>query len=195
MQLNNNLTGRIPLRRISLTLSIIVLATAPLLYLMGRVWWCKCNQLTPWNFIDKSMHSSQHLFDWYTPTHILHGVVFFWILHLLLPKINNNTRLTMALLIEAAWELAENSTFIIQRYRSVTIAYDYFGDSVLNSCADIFSCLIGYIFASRFGALASIALFLIFEIFCLYFIKDNLTLNVIMLTFPLDFIKEWQLGK
>lgn len=182
-------------RRITAIYLLSIAVFAPILFAMGRIVWCACQGWCPWSFESPSSHNSQHLFDWYTPSHILHGVLFYWLLNFFFKDLSLSSKLLAAVFLEGGWEILENSPFIINRYRTATMAYDYYGDSILNSCADIFSCLAGFLFARRYGLVASIAMFLIFEIFTLYFIKDNLTLNVIMLIYPLDFIKSWQLGQ
>ncbi|OYP36372.1 hypothetical protein CGZ80_08655 [Rhodopirellula sp. MGV] len=182
--------------------ALIATAMATILYFMGRQVWCDCGNPTPWSWEVNSSHNSQHFIDPYTFTHVLHGVVFFAILWLfrsasipwfgraipLLPA----QRLLIALLIEAAWEILENTPLVIDRYRAATISLDYYGDSIANSLADLASCLIGYLIASRLRWQSSLVLFVVTEVVLMATIRDSLILNVIMLVFPNEAILRWQ---
>lgn len=101
-------------------------------------------------------------------------------------------RLALSMAIEAAWEIVENTDMIINRYREATISFDYFGDSILNSASDMIAMAIGFYLASKLPVLASIAILIIAEVFVMYMIRDGLLLNIIMLLYPLEIIKEWQ---
>ncbi len=160
---------------------------------MGRAWWCACGSPVPWSWDIWSSHNSQHLLDPYSLTHVLHGVILFYLLGAFLPRISTNRRFLIALIIESGWELLENSPLIIERYRSVTISLDYYGDSIANSISDILACGIGYLFAQKLGWRWSLALVVAFELFLLVTIRDCLALNVIMLVQPIEAVKQWQM--
>lgn len=170
----------------------IVLASA--LYAMGHVPICKCGYVKLWHGIVASSENSQHFSDWYSFSHIIHGFIFYWILWLLFPKTPVLLRLFAAMSIEIAWEIFENTDFVINRYRAVTISLDYYGDSIINSTADALFALVGFLIAWRFPIMLTIALLLGMEIFVGYMIRDNLALNIIMLLYPFQFILDWQSG-
>jgi hypothetical protein len=164
------------------------------LHAQGRVWWCACGQLYPWAGDIWSSHNSQHWFDPYSFTHILHGVLFCGLLAWLLPRAPLGWRLTLAVALEASWEVLENSPLIIHRYREATIGLGYEGDSIANSMADILCCALGFALARRLGLRWSAVLFVVTELLLLFWVRDNLTLNVLMLTFPIQAVKAWQMG-
>jgi hypothetical protein len=158
----------------------------------GRLWWCSCGQLFLWAGDVHSSHNSQHLFDAYSFTHVLHGVVLCGILALVVPRLSPAWRLAFAAMLEALWEVIENSATVIERYRSATMALSYQGDSIANSLGDILSCCLGFVIARRLGWRGSLILFIVTEIVLLFWIKDSLVLNVVMLIRPIDAIKAWQ---
>lgn len=172
----------------------IVILVAFLLRNLGRVWWCKQGDYAPWSWSVLSAHNSQHIIDPYTFTHILHGVLFFWIASLIFGKLPIVWRLLIAISFESAWEVAENTNAVIQRYREATISLDYFGDSIINSLADIFSFAFGFWLANKIRFWLSLAFFVVIEIILLFWIRDSLILNIIMLLYPLEAIKNWQTG-
>lgn len=160
--------------------------------LSGRVWICNCGSIKLWEGEVHSPGNSQHLSDWYTPSHIIHGFLFYGLGWLLFRGRSLAFRLGFAALIEAAWEVLENSPIIIDRYRAATIAYDYVGDSILNSAMDLVWMAVGFLLAWRLPVWLIVALALAAEITTAILIRDNLTLNIIMLVYPLDAIKVWQ---
>lgn len=172
----------------------IIAAAALVLLWMGRVPICTCGRIMLWAGDINSADNSQHLTDWYTPSHIAHGLLFYGALWLVARRWPMGLRATAALVVEAAWEIVENSPFVIDRYRQGTIASLYEGDSVINSVADMAAMLIGFWLAARLPLWASIALLLAMELFVGWMIRDNLTLNIIMLLYPLDAIRAWQTG-
>jgi hypothetical protein len=171
-----------------------MLLTAATLRLEGRIWWCACRTPTPFSTAVTSAHNSQHLLDPYSFSHLLHGVIFFWALRVLAPRANAGWALVIALAVEAAWEVLENSPIVIARYRAATAALGYTGDSLVNSLGDVLSCALGFFLAQRLGWRWSIALFFAVELAMLALIRDNLTLNVIMLLYPIDAMRRWQSG-
>ena len=160
----------------------------------GRVIWCQAGDYSPWSWDIWSRHNSQHIIDPYSFTHILHGVIEFWLIGLVFRKVPLAWRLLMAVMIESSWEIAENSTYIIQRYREATISLDYFGDSIINSISDILCCSTGFVIAYKLGFWRSILLFTVTEIILILTIHDSLIINIIMLIFPIEAIKQWQMG-
>lgn len=173
---------------------LVVLAMVFTLRGMGRVWWCKVGDLSPWAGDIWSAHNSQHFLDPYTFTHVLHGVAFFGILWLVARKLSVPWRFVIALGLEAAWEIAENTEAVIQKYRESTISLDYYGDSVLNSVADVASCGLGFAIAASVPWWASVAFFAGTELFLAWWIRDSLLMNVLMLTYPLESVRQWQSG-
>ncbi len=164
------------------------------LSLMGRVWWCKLGDWNPISLDAWGPHNSQHIFDPYTFSHILHGVFFFFFFNWGPMKKSPAWGLLICALLEAGWEILENSPIIIDRYRAATAAVGYLGDSVMNSTADIIFCMLGWWIARAIGLFKSILFFLVLELGCLWWIRDNLTLNVIMLIRPIEAIRNWQSG-
>ena len=172
----------------------LIALTAIILLAMGRIPVCDCGEIKLWTPASDISGSSQHIADWYTPSHIIHGMIFYWVLWLVLRARPVGERALLATILEATWEIVENSPWIIDRYREATIAVGYTGDSVLNSVFDIIWMLAGFAFAARMPVWATVALAIVFELVAFWVIRDNLTLNVIMLLYPLDAIKAWQSG-
>ncbi|MFO1091198.1 MAG: DUF2585 domain-containing protein [Hyphomicrobiales bacterium] len=171
----------------------ITATTAAILLWMGRVPFCRCGKITLWSNEVYSEESSQQFADWYTPSHIVHGFVFYFLLWLVARRLPQGARFVIAVLIECGWEMLENSDAVIERYRSVTISLNYFGDSVFNSVGDILAMMTGYLLAMTLPVAASVAIVVFLEVFCAWMIRDNLTLNIIMLTHPVEAIRQWQL--
>jgi hypothetical protein len=175
-----------------LTLFIVLAAAIAILVGMGRPPICTCGSIELWG--REGPTQSQMLADWYSFSHIVHGFIFYAVLAWLFPRLQNDQRFLISLLIEAAWEIAENTPWVIDRYREATIALGYSGDSILNSASDIAMMAIGYLAARRLPIWASVALVLLLEIVPLLVIRDNLTLNVWMLLAPSEAIRSWQAG-
>ncbi len=172
----------------------IAVVMAASLVSLGRNLICQCGYIKLWHGDVVSSENSQHIFDWYSPSHVLHGLVFYMALHFLLPKLDIGWRLVMAAAIEAAWEVFENTSWIIDKYREDTIALDYYGDSVVNSLSDMAMMVLGFIIAARAPVWLSVCLFIAAELVVGLIIRDGWLLNIIMLLYPLDWIRQWQAG-
>jgi len=172
----------------------IIAAAALILHAMGQPLICRCGTVKLWQGDVMSAENSQQLADWYSPSHLIHGLLFYGLLWLLARRRPLGLRAVTALLIEAGWEILENSPIIIDRYREATISLGYRGDSVINSVSDIIFMLIGFALAARLPVAVSIALAILLELVVGYMIRDNLTLNIIMLIWPLEAIRTWQAG-
>jgi len=183
--------NRLPL---ALSAAVAVLMVG-LLAALGRIWWCKSGDYAvyvheAWN----SSHTSQHFLDPYTLTHVLHGVMFFWLAGALFPKLSAAWRFFIAIGAEAAWEVLENTNYTIEKYRENTASLDYFGDSILNSVGDLAACAVGFWVALKLGWWKSLIFFVVIEIALLLWIRDGLLLNILMLIYPLDAVKNWQMS-
>jgi len=175
--------------------AVAVLAAAALeLRVQGRLWICECGRVLPWVGDAWSQDTSQHLFDPYTFTHVLHGLAFCGLLAWLLPRVPWRWRLVLAVSAEALWEVVENTDFVIRRYREATAALGYEGDTIVNSLGDVIACAVGFLIARRLGLLRSALLFAATELFLLIWIRDSLVLNIVLLVYPSEKVRAWQAG-
>ena len=192
------MTSLLPHRRAIIAVLLIWAYCGFILFAMQRPPLCACGTVKLWWGAVESAENSQHIADWYTFSHIIHGLMFYALAHLFWRKwqLFDGTparwALPIAVAIEASWELLENSPMIIDRYRAVTVSFGYSGDSIVNSVADIGWMVAGFWLASRLPAKASVALAIGLELFTLATIRDNLTLNVLMLVRPVAAIRDWQ---
>lgn len=155
---------------------------------------CPCGTVKLWTGAVWSAENSQQVSDWYTPSHVIHGFLFYGAAWLVLPGKARRWALPLAVLVEGSWELLENSPVIIDRYRAATAAAGYSSDSILNSMSDVVFMMLGFRIARTLPVWLTIGLALFFELLALAVIRDNLTLNVLMLTWPIDSIRVWQAG-
>lgn len=177
-----------------LTIPAVLLAATLQLRYQERSWWCACGQAFLWAGDIWSSHNSQHLLDPFAFTHVLHGFLFFWLLSWLMPGTRPLWQFTLATLVEALWEVFENTQFTIQRYREATAALGYYGDSVANSLGDVATCGIGFLIAQKLGFRRSFVAFAVTELVLLIWIRDSLLLEILMLIYPIDWLKAWQIG-
>jgi len=177
-----------------LCLAILLPSTLVSLRAEGRRWWCVSGDLTLWTSDAWTRHTSQHLFDPYSLTHVLHGFILCGLLAWSLPQVAGRWRFSLAIAMEALWEVFENTNYIIDRYRATTAAIGYEGDSVWNSLGDITACAIGFLIAVQIGFRRSSLAFVAAELVLLFWVRDSLVLNIILLLYPIEALKIWQAG-
>ncbi len=174
---------------------IVTALMAITLYLLGRDPICPCGYVSLWTGPGAPpREGSQHLFDLYSPSHLIHGLIFYGVLALVARRLSLNLRLAIALVVEAGWEILENTPMVIERYRAVTVSFDYNGDSIINSVFDVIAMVVGFYMARRLPIWASVAVALGFEALTIALIRDGLALNIIMLFWPTEAVLQWQQG-
>jgi hypothetical protein len=179
----------------SLLIAAALIATQALvLFAMGRAPICACGYVKLWGGIASGAEISQQITDWYTYSHVIHGIGFYFVLWLIAPRAPVAIRFILALGLEVSWEIFENTPFIIDRYRQTAIAQGYFGDSIINSVSDTVASVLGFLIARKLPAWGTVALVITVELFMAYMIHDNLTLNIIQLVHPNAAISHWQAG-
>ena len=181
--------------RAHVVIAIAIVAVAgSTLIAMGRVPWCRCGTLRPWVGDAWGPENSQHLADPYSFTHVTHGVLIYGILRLAAPRASLATSAVVAVAMESGWEVLENTDMVINRYREATVALGYYGDSVVNSIGDILFCALGFQLAARLPAFVTVLLTVGLESVLLFWIRDSLLLNIVMLLHPIEAVKRWQTG-
>lgn len=172
---------------------LIVLAMIVLLRVEGRMFLCSCGYFAAWIGDTCSSNTSQQLFDPYSFTHILHGFLFFWLIALLFRRVVSGWQFGIAVLLESAWEVFENTRFVIDKYRTETAALGYTGDTVVNSLGDLACALAGFLVARQLGWRRSLIVFALVELILILWIHDSLLLQILMLVRPVEAIKLWQI--
>ncbi len=180
---------------VSIAIGVCIIALqAIILYLLGQPAMCECGYIKAWESVVLSPGNSQHLMDWYTFSHVIHGLLFYLGLWYFFPRVSIGTRLAMAIAIEAGWEIFENTPMVIDHYRQQALAQGYVGDSILNSVSDTVAMILGFIAAWRLPVLASIALIIGIELFTGLVIRDGLLLNILGFVYTPEWIANWQTG-
>ena len=178
---------------VSIVAGVVLLAMVVLLRVEGRNFICTCGQFAIWIGDSCSSNTSQQLLDPYSLTHILHGFLFFWLMALLFKRMPGAWQIWLALLLESAWEVFENTSFVINKYRTETAALGYSGDTVVNSLGDLACAVVGFIVARQLGLRRSLIVFVAVEVILILWIHDSLLLQILMLVRPVEAIKSWQM--
>jgi len=173
-------------------IGLVLLLVIVLLRAEGRMFLCDCGHFAVWTSDACSSQTSQQLFDPYSFTHVLHGFLFFWLMALLFRRLSSSWQVLLAVLLEGAWEVFENTPFVIHKYRTETAALGYQGDTIVNSLGDLTCALIGFLLARKLGVRWSLIFFLLVEVVLTLWIHDSLLLQILMLIRPVQAIKLWQ---
>ena len=174
------------------TIAILPLM-ALLLWAEGRMLLCACGEFKVWIGDTCSSSNSQQLFDPYSFTHILHGFVLFWLIALIFRRLKPGWQFSLAVALEAAWEVFENTRFVIEHYRAETAALGYQGDTIVNSFGDLICAIVGYLVARQLGLRRSLIVFFVIEVILAVWIRDGLLLQLVMLLRPVESVKLWQM--
>jgi hypothetical protein len=174
-------------------MGVVLVLMIVLLHAQGRLFLCSCGHFAIWISDTCSSNNSQQLFDPYSFTHLLHGFLFFWLIALLFRRLTPGWQTWLALLLESAWEVFENTSFVIDKYRTETAALGYTGDTVVNSLGDLACALVGFVIARQLGVRRSLILFVLIELILILWIHDSLLLQILMLVRPVAAIKSWQM--
>lgn len=172
----------------------LITVQACVLYVLGQPALCECGYVKVWEGVVASVGNSQHFFDWYTFSHIIHGILFYAVVRKFFPRLPVHWIMAVAVGIEVAWEILENTPMVIEHYRNQALAQGYMGDSILNSLSDTFAMVVGFLLAWRLPAWASVGVILVLEVYVGYQIRDGLLLNIINFAYPFEFIERWQMG-
>ncbi|MEK7585154.1 MAG: DUF2585 family protein [Patescibacteria group bacterium] len=173
---------------------VLIVITGAVLFAMGRNSICQCGFVRLWSSDINGPENSQQVVDPYSFTHVLHGLGFYGLLHVVAPQISIPVRLLVAIGLEGGWEILENTNYTIDRYRTETVSLGYYGDSILNSLSDILMMIAGFYLAYKLRPSLTVLLFILIEIGLAFWIRDGLIINIIMLLYPLEALKQWQLG-
>lgn len=175
--------------------TLIITLQGAALFMMGQPPICECGFVKIWEGVVLSSGNSQHLTDWYTFSHIIHGFIFYWLLGRFFPKMSLGARFLIAVAIETGWEISENTPWVIDHYRQQALAQGYIGDSVINSVFDTLAMVAGFV-ATRFSPVwLVIALAIGMELWTGITIRDNLFFNILGFFVQPEFIQNWQMGK